>query len=68
MGQAPFENFDFLVKVNVQLSQSFFFFSFYLFFIFLVSGNSDRVRFLGRVQETGQVEVEGDTHEGATSA
>ena len=68
VGQAPFENFDFLVKVKVQLSQSFFFFSFYLFFIFLVSGSSDRVRFLGRVQETGQVELEGDAHEGATSA
>ena len=42
MGQALFENFDFLVKVKVLLSQSFF------FFFFFFAGGSDRVRFLGR--------------------
>ena len=36
MEQAIFENFDFLVKVEVLLGQSFFFcFSFFFFFFFL---------------------------------
>ena len=42
MKQAIFENFDFLVKVKVLLSQSFF------FFFFFFAGGSDRVRFLGQ--------------------
>ena len=46
MKQAIFENFDFLVKVKVLLSQSFFFFFF--LFLFFFAGGSDRVRFLGR--------------------
>ena len=44
VGQAPFENFDILVKVKVPLGQRFFFF----FKKFFLAGDSDQVRFPGR--------------------
>ena len=42
MGQAPFENFDFLVKVKGLFGQSIFFSH---FFFKIILGGSDRVRF-----------------------
>ena len=45
MGQAPFENFDFLVKVKGLFGQSIFFSH---FFFKIISGGSDRVRFSGQ--------------------
>ena len=48
MGQAPFENFDFFVKVKGPLGQSIF------YFIFIVSGGSDSDFQVGQGQ-TGSV-------------
>ena len=45
MGQAPFENFDFLVKVKGSFGQSIFFSH---FLKKIISGGSDWVRFSGQ--------------------
>ena len=42
VGQAPFENFDFLVKVKGPFGESIFFLT---FFLKIILGGSDRVRF-----------------------
>ena len=54
MGQAPFENFDFFVKVKGPLGQSIFF-SHFFFFLKIISSGSDQVRFPG---QTGSNQVD----------